>query len=84
MATHEKLLQKIQTKPVPSDIRWNELSALLERLGYVMIKGSGSRRKFYNRERDALISLHEPHPEPVIGKAALGEVVDHLKLYEFI
>jgi hypothetical protein len=47
--------------------------------GYNEIKGGGSRRKFVHSKTNALISLHEPHPSPVLKRYALDIVLDHLK-----
>jgi predicted RNA binding protein YcfA (HicA-like mRNA interferase family) len=72
-----KALVRLQTKP--KDFTWRELQTILTHFGYQEIKGDGSRRKFVHSESKAVISLHEPHPNPVIKKYALEIVLDHLK-----
>lgn len=84
MSRHEKALEKLKKIPPPSGFKWSELKALLEHLGYSEVKGSGSRRKFYHKEKDALIICHEPHPSPDVDKGCICDVVEHLKLHEFI
>lgn len=87
MSKQAKTLVKICRKPPPSDITWEALSALLRSLGYQQLKtgkSGGSRRKFYNGERDALICCHEPHPQPQVDKGCIVNVVDHLKAYGFL
>lgn len=79
MSRHEKSVQKLRAKPPPADFKWNELKALLERLGYEMLSSSGSRRKFVHRESSALISCHEPHPSPNVDKGCIAAVVEHLE-----
>lgn len=72
-----------QHRAAPSDVRWDELKAVLEHLGYRTIAGSGSRRKFYNKERNALIVCHQPHPTPHVDKGCIAGVAAHLKAYGF-
>lgn len=86
MGKHEKTLAKICSKPTPCDVKWNELKGLLEHLGYEMLpkgKTGGSRRKFYHKEKDALISCHEPHPAPDVAKGCVDDIADHLKANGF-
>ena len=49
-----------------------------------MITNSGSRRKFYNEEKDALIVCHKPHPTSIVDKGCVADVAEHLKQYKFI
>lgn len=84
MGKHNKTLQKLCTKPIPADIKWNELKSVLEHLGYTMINGSGSRRKFYHKEKDVLIICHEPHPSPDVDKGCVADIVEHLKSQGFL
>lgn len=84
MSKHQKALLKLCSDPPPSDIKWSELKGVLEHLGYVMLNKSGSRRKFFHREKNALISCHEPHPSPDVDKGCIADVIDHLKTHGFI
>lgn len=79
MAKHDKTLAKLQRSPPASDLKWNDLKSLLGSLGYVMLKGSGSRRKFYNEERNLLISCHEPHPQPDVDRGCAADIIEHLR-----
>ena len=79
MSKREKLLRRIRTRPTPSDITGNELRALLESLGFVMLNGSGSRRKFHHAPSKTLLILHEPHPRSIIGKVYVEQVVEALE-----
>ncbi|WP_404826823.1 hypothetical protein [Ferribacterium limneticum] len=49
-----------------------------------MLKGSGSRRKFFHRGKNALIICHEPHPSPNVDKSCIADVIEHLKTHQFI
>jgi predicted RNA binding protein YcfA (HicA-like mRNA interferase family) len=75
---------KLCTKPPPADLKWDELRAILEHLGYRLLKGAGSRRKFYHEQKDALIICHCPHPSPNVDKGCVADVVAHLKKHGFI
>lgn len=84
MAKHQKALAKLCSTPPSSDIKWSELKGVLEHLGYVMLKNSGSRRKFFHKEKNALIICHEPHPSPDVDKGCIADVIEHLKTHGFI
>ncbi|MGZ5055192.1 MAG: type II toxin-antitoxin system HicA family toxin [Methylobacter sp.] len=84
MAKHTKALEKLKAIPPSSSIKWDELRGVLEHLGYKMIKNNGSRRKFYHKGKDVLISCHEPHPSPNVDKGCIADVIEHLKTHGFI
>lgn len=84
MAKHEKALEKMCAIPTPSDVKWGELQKVLERLGYKMLNGKGSRRKFYHGDKNALIICHAPHPSPNVDKGCVADVVLHLREHGFI
>lgn len=84
MSKQKKALERLCATPPPADIKWSELKALLEHLGYEMLKNAGSRRKFYHKEKNALISCHEPHPSPDVDKGCVADVVEHLRANGFI
>jgi hypothetical protein len=87
MSKHEKALAKLAATPTPASIKWNELTSILEHLGYEQLskgKTGGSRRKFFHKGKDALICCHCPHPSPDVDKGCIDDVVDHLRTYGFI
>jgi predicted RNA binding protein YcfA (HicA-like mRNA interferase family) len=84
MSKHAKALAKLGAASPPANLKWDELKALLEHLGYTMLKGAGSRRKFYHREKEALIICHRPHPSPNVDKGCVADVATHLKAHGFI
>lgn len=84
MSKHQKALQRLCAKPIPADITWDELSSVLKHLGYKLLKGNGSRRKFHHSGKDALIICHEPHPQPHVDKGCLADIVEHLKANGFL
>ena len=84
MSKHLKALEKLCATPTPANFKWTELKGVLEHLGYKMLTKGGSRRKFYHKEKDVLISCHEPHPLPDVDKGCIADIVEHLKLNGFI
>lgn len=77
MSKFEKILHRLKQRP--NDFTWNELQTIMRHLGYTEIKGSGSRRKFIHRELNVSVSLHEPHPQPLIKRYAIDLIIEHLK-----
>jgi predicted RNA binding protein YcfA (HicA-like mRNA interferase family) len=84
MSKHQKALEKLCTTPPASDIKWNELVAVLSQLGYKELKGKGSRRKFHHAARELLIICHRPHPSPEVDKGCIVDVAEHLRANGFI
>ena len=84
MSAHKKTLAKLVQKPPPADIKWQALQGALESLGYVMLNNDGSRRKFYHKEKDALICCHRPHPSPDVDKGCIADVAEHLIANGFV
>jgi predicted RNA binding protein YcfA (HicA-like mRNA interferase family) len=84
MSKHQKALDRLCAIPPAADIRWQELKNVLEQLGYEMLTGSGSRRKFFHPEKKALIICHQPHPAPTVDKGCIADVIEHLRHHEFI
>ena len=78
MAKHVKTIRSLKKRPIPSDIKWNDVVALLNSLGFTMLKGSGSRRKFYREESDLLIICHQPHPGSEIDKGCAKDICEKL------
>jgi len=81
MSKFEKLLAKMHSNS--KKFSWDELTRLLHGLGFEDIsngKTGGSRRKFYNKNKNIIINLHKPHPSPYLKSYALKQV--RLKLVE--
>ena len=80
MTSIDKLIDKFKRKP--RDFTWNEFLRLVSSLGYEPIKGgktSGSRRKFWNRQTNHIISLDEPHPKKILRAYQVHDVYKALK-----
>lgn len=75
MSKSEKLIKRFKT--IPSDFTWNEFIKLMAIHGYRVSKGSGSRRKFINDETNLSMNFHEPHPQPIMKKCYIRQVIQH-------
>lgn len=76
-AKHRRTLEAIFARPVPSDIRWTEIEALLVALGAERSEGRGSRVRFLLNGAEAV--FHRPHPRPETDKGALKAVRRYLE-----
>jgi hypothetical protein len=79
MTKYDKLRTRFLTKP--KDFTWQELVKILEGLDYCLIQGGktgGSRVRFIHAEYPP-ITLHKPHPKPVLKHYQLDAVISLLK-----
>ena len=84
MAKHDRTVSALRKRPIPSNIRWDDVVSLLKSLGFELVKGSGSRRKFFNKDKNVLIICHEPHPQSYIDKGCASDIHEKLKENELI
>jgi predicted RNA binding protein YcfA (HicA-like mRNA interferase family) len=76
MANVEKIIDRIRTRPTPTNIKWDELVLVLKHLGYRMLNNDGSRRRFHHEHLDHVICLHRPHPGNEVKAAYIRLVRD--------
>jgi hypothetical protein len=79
MARRGKLLLRFLSKP--KDFTWQELVVLLEGFGYSKAaagKAGGSRVRFVHADHPP-ISLHRPHPRPLLKRYQLEQVEEVLR-----
>jgi predicted RNA binding protein YcfA (HicA-like mRNA interferase family) len=79
MTRRDKLVHRFLSKP--KDFTWRELVALLEGLGYSKVvggKSGGSRVRFVHPNHPP-ISLHRPHPRPVLKRYQLEQIEEVLR-----
>lgn len=81
MSKRQKSLSRIFATPVPADVTWREIRALLIASGYEERSGGGSARKFVHPELKAVFTCHAPHPEPTVGRGLLRDLREHLTAY---
>ncbi|MGD9107873.1 MAG: type II toxin-antitoxin system HicA family toxin [Gammaproteobacteria bacterium] len=77
MPKNKKLITRFKTRP--KDFTWVELTSMLNHLGFVEIRGSGSRVKFYHEENDCLIHLHKPHPSKILKAYVVKSILSTLE-----
>ena len=78
MSRREKLVERFKARP--RDFTWDEMTKLLEGLGYRRVpsgKTGGSRCRFVHEVAPA-ISLHRPHPGNIVKAYALKDVLEVL------
>ncbi len=66
---HQKTLELIFKRPVPSNVRWDDIEALLLSLGAEISEGRGSRVRIALNGVRAV--FHRPHPKRETDKGAL-------------
>lgn len=79
MTKIDKLITRFLNKP--SNFTWDELVKLLSHYGFNEIKTgktSGSRRKFQNN-KGTPVYLHKPHPQNIVKKYVLNQIIEILK-----
>jgi len=79
MSKNTKLINKLLSKP--KDFTWAELVKVLKQFGYVQVdtgKTGGSRVRFVNPAYPP-ITLHKPHPHPILKRYQINDIVNLLK-----
>jgi predicted RNA binding protein YcfA (HicA-like mRNA interferase family) len=77
MSKFQKALDRLKSKP--RDFTWRELQTIMSDFGYEELRGGGSRRKFMNPKTRISVSLHEPHPKPILKMYVVELIIEHLK-----
>lgn len=84
MSKKEKLISKLLQRP--KDFTWNELTSLLQSFGYKEVKkgkSGGSRRRFAHNSA-ATITLHKPHPQNILKRYAIDQIIEVLEQEDMI
>ena len=70
----DRLLKK------PKDFTFEEMKSLLSYLGYELEQGgTGSGIKFIKDESNEVINFHKPHPNGVLKRYVLEQVIEKLR-----
>lgn len=75
MSKKEKLTERLLSRP--KDFTFEELTTLLNRLGYTLLAGGktgGSRVAYVNGDGD-YIRLHKPHPRNILKQYQIDDVI---------
>lgn len=84
MTKREKLIERFLTKP--KDFTWDELVNVLNGFGYNQMsvgKTAGSRVRFIHPNL-SVITLHKPHPRPLIKQYQLDQIINLLGQEELL
>lgn len=78
MSQKDKLIARLLRKP--KDFTFDEMASLLSYLGYELKQGgTGSGVKFIKEGSNEVINFHKPHPNGVLKKYVLDQVIDKLR-----
>ena len=80
MSKLEKAKERILQRP--KDYTYDEARYLLGKMGfneYNKGKTSGSRVRFFRESDRAVILLHKPHPEDIMDRGVVSDLVEYLK-----
>lgn len=69
---HRRTLARLFSNPVPADLAWRDIEALLVALGAEIGEGAGSRVRV--ELNGVLATFHRPHPRPATDKGAVKAV----------
>lgn len=83
MTKLDKRLDRLQRRPPPTDLRWDEFVTILGALGFVLYEQSGgSSHKYFVREMDGedrVIDTYRPHPGGIMKQWQLRAVCARLE-----
>jgi len=82
MSKQEKLRTRLLG--TPADFTWDELTSVLMGFGFDLKTAGGGSGRFFVKDGEHKIFLHEPHPKNVVKKCYLREVVKKLKELELL
>lgn len=78
MSKKEKLVERLLRKP--KDFTFDEMAALLSHFGYALKQsGTGSGVKFIREETNEVINFHKPHPDGILKRYVLDQVIEKLR-----
>lgn len=78
MSKKEKLIDRLIKKP--KDFTFDEMVLLLSYFGYELKQGgTGSGVKFIKEGSNEVINFHKPHPNGVLKKYVLDQVIEKLR-----
>jgi hypothetical protein len=86
MSKSQKRKDRLTKSPPPKDLRWEELVAIMDDLGFEFdSSGGGSHGHFVLRsDKDKTISSYRPHPSGIMYVAQIKEIVGKLREWEIL
>lgn len=78
MSKKDKLIERLLKKP--KDFTFDEMESLLSYFGYILKQGGvGSGVKFTKDGSNDVINFHKPHPNGILKRYILEQVIDKLR-----
>ena len=78
MSQKDKLIERLLRKP--KDFSFDEMASLLSYFGYTLKQGgTGSAVKFIRDNSNEVINFHKPHPNGILKRYVLDQVIDKLR-----
>lgn len=78
MSKKDKLIDKLLKKP--KDFTFDEMVSLLSYFGYELKQGgAGSGVKFIKKGSNEVINFHKPHPNRILKRYVLDQVIEKLR-----
>lgn len=78
MSKKEKLVKRLLK--LPKDFTFDEMEALLSYFGYTLKQGgTGSGIKFIKADSNEAINFHKPHPNGILKRYILEQVIEKLR-----
>lgn len=78
MSQKDKLLKRLLRKP--TDFTFDEMVSLLSYFGYHMKQGgTGSGVKFTKHNSNEVINFHKPHPNGILKRYVLDQIIEKLR-----
>ena len=78
MSKKDKLIDRLLKKP--KDFTFDEMESLLSYFGYELKQGgAGSGVKFIKDETNEVINFHKPHPNGILKRYVLDQVIEKLR-----
>lgn len=78
MSKKDKLIDRLLKKP--KDFTFDEMESLLSYFGYKLKQGGpGSGVKFIKEESSEVINFHKPHPDGILKRYVLDQVIEKLR-----
>lgn len=77
-SSKEKLIKRVQL--VPADLKWSELVRFMRIFNYEELNsGSGSHRKFINRDTGKMVNSCKPHNPEIVQRHIIKQILTHLE-----
>ena len=78
MSQKDKLIERLLLKP--KDFTFNEMVSLLSYFGYNLKQGgTGSGVKFTKDNSNEVINFHKPHPNGILKRYVLDQIIEKLR-----